>query len=557
MIGNRAAKCTLGRATMSYASGMALPSRTAWRLSFAVLLAAVIPLFGAIYIARSMFSNLTSLTSNAKVGQQLERSLDLYQELARAIKEGMRHEADAIAARESLRAAALLKHEPSIKQELAEVFPLYPNLVSLSIKSGDTVIAQHARSKPLDNKTERRLDVTRGLSEKDDGPMLVAVFATPRARFDELESAAEFVRDYQQIERSRATIERWYLQAFAALLCATMLAAVGIGSFLARSVTRRIGELATATKTVSAGDLSVRVPVTGNDEFTGLARAFNGMLREVERSRARIEFLQRMGTWQEMARRLAHEIKNPLTPIQLAVQECHRKYNGDDKGYRILLDTTREIVEEEVGTLRRLVSEFSAFARLPRADLSRGELTGWLREQRDHMTLFTDEEAASREVDADLLEKSVSVSWEIPGDPMIAFVDKQMLHRVLVNLVRNSAQAIRDQGKQGRGHINVALRDADKDWYVLEVDDDGPGIPENMRSSVFDPYVTTKQDGTGLGLAIVKKVVMEHGGSVETGESPLGGARVSIRLPKASSPLASAARGDITSSQTLSFGPGR
>lgn len=531
---------------------MALPSRTAWRLSFAVLLAAVIPLFGAVYIASSMFSSLTSLTSNAKVGQQLERSLDLYQELARAIKEGMRHEADAIAARESLRAAALLKHEPSLKQELAEVFPLYPNLVSLSIKVGESVVAQHSRSTPLNEKTERRLEVTRGLSDKDEGPKLVAVFATPRARFDELESAAEFVRDYQQIERSRATIERWYLQAFAALLGATMLAAVGVGSFFARGVTRRIAELASATKTVGAGDLSVRVPVTGNDEFTGLARAFNGMLREVERSRARIEFLQRMGTWQEMARRLAHEIKNPLTPIQLAVQECHRKYAGDDKAFRSLLDTTREIVEEEVGTLRRLVSEFSAFARLPRATLTRGELTGWLREQRDHMAMFADDEGSGREADADVLQEAVTVRWEIPSDPMIAFIDKQMLHRVLVNLMRNAAQAIRDQGKQGPGHVSVALREADTNWLVLEVDDDGPGIPEPMRNSVFDPYVTTKKDGTGLGLAIVKKIVMEHGGSVETGESPLGGARVSVRLPKATSPLSSAARGDVTASQRLS-----
>ena len=108
-------------------------------------------------------------------------------------------------------------------------------------------------------------------------------------------------------------------------------------------------------------DLSVRVPITGSDELTDLAVTFNRMLEEMSGSRARIEYLQRISAWQEMAQRLAHEIKNPLTPIQLAVQECHRKYDGNDPKYRALLDTTLEVVEEEVGVLRRLVGDFSNF----------------------------------------------------------------------------------------------------------------------------------------------------------------------------------------------------
>src|SRR5205823_5340845 len=129
---------------------------------------------------------------------------------------------------------------------------------------------------------------------------------------------------------------------------------------------------------VAGGDLEVRVPEEGDDEVGDLAVSFNRMLGEIERSRARIEYLQRIGAWQDMARRLAHEIKNPLTPIQLAVEEVHSKYAALDRGkatveddarMRKLLDTTLEIVTEEVGTLRRLVSEFSDFARLPRARL--------------------------------------------------------------------------------------------------------------------------------------------------------------------------------------------
>ena len=136
---------------------------------------------------------------------------------------------------------------------------------------------------------------------------------------------SQFVDTYKQVERRRESDEQSYVYAFAALLGITIVAAVGVGTLLARGVSSRLGELADATKRVGAGDLSIRVPEDGAAEIADLAGAFNRMLGEVEASRARIEYLQRIGAWQEMARRLAHEIKNPLTPIQLAVQEVHRR----------------------------------------------------------------------------------------------------------------------------------------------------------------------------------------------------------------------------------------
>lgn len=519
-----------------------MPSRTARRLTLAVLLAAVIPLIVATTIARSLISNVSSQLYNPRVGEELERSLDLYKELAFTVKASMRYQADAIASQEGLRAAAVLAHEPSIDQELSEIFPTHANLVQLAVTDADgEVVVEKRRAEPVNEATELTLEVRRPLSEKEDGPMLLAVFTTAKARFDERDQASETVRTYRQIEASRAQVERAHVYAFAVLLAITMLAAVALGTLLSRSVTRRIALLAQATQAVGAGDLTVRVPVEGNDEITGLARAFNRMLKEVQRSRARIEFLQRMGTWQEMARRLAHEIKNPLTPIQLAVEEIHARYRGDDSSFRGLLETTLGVVTEEVGTLRRLVTEFSAFARLPRAELSKGDVCGFLREQRKHMVLFTDDDTGVLQTDADLLERAVDVSWEVPQEPVLVFMDRQMMHRVLVNLVRNAAQAV-SVSESGRGRVRVRLRQVDKDWVALEVDDDGKGIPEEMRESVFDPYVTTKTDGTGLGLSIVKKIVMEHGGSVEASQSDWGGARIVVWLPRAGSAAAFAAQ---------------
>jgi nitrogen fixation/metabolism regulation signal transduction histidine kinase len=267
------------------------------------------------------------------------------------------------------------------------------------------------------------------------------------------------------------------------------------------------------------------------------------MLEEMGASRARIEYLQRIGAWQEMAQRLAHEIKNPLTPIQLAVQECHRKYEGGDPKFRGLLDTTLEIVEEEVGTLRRLVGDFSNFARLPHAELASSDLRDFVHECKEQLSHLRDVSLAAdadgvSEPDTEPSEvtsaSTVDVDWRVPDVPIPASIDRQMLRRVLVNLVRNSVQAIRDaaQSKSGLlGHVAISAQRSGV-GATLFVEDDGPGIPPAARGRIFDPYFTTKNDGTGLGLAIVKKIVIEHGGTIDVDRSEqLGGARFTIRLP--------------------------
>src|SRR5262249_9128250 len=154
---------------------------------------------------------------------------------------------------------------------------------------------------------------------------------------------------------------------------------------------------------------------------TELSETFNRMISEVAQSRSRIEFLQRLGAWQEMAKRLAHEIKNPLTPIQLAVQECHRKYTGDDKRFRALLDTTLEVVEEEIGTLRRLVGDFSKFARLPRVDAAETDLRAFLRDCKEKLHL-----AGESEEDVPLGVSNVDLEWQ-PGEGTLPVsIDQQM-----------------------------------------------------------------------------------------------------------------------------------
>jgi signal transduction histidine kinase len=196
--------------------------------------------------------------------------------------------------------------------------------------------------------------------------------------------------------------------------------------------------------------------------------------------------------------------------------------------------------------LRRLVGNFSSFARLPNAELALANLSDFLRDCENQLGHLEDPSLGEGSADAEPIEASanVEIRWEVPSEPIHVAIDRQMLRRVVVNLVRNAVQAIRDE------RMHVATRDAaacsdvlghvivgatsEEQGARIEVDDDGPGIAESMRGRIFDPYFTTKSDGTGLGLAIVKKIVVEHGGEIEvTKSNRLGGARFVLHLPGA------------------------
>jgi nitrogen fixation/metabolism regulation signal transduction histidine kinase len=501
---------------------------------------AILPLLVAIVVARSMVRNAAERFFVPEIGTRLDQSLGLYQELANTIKQSMRYATDAIANRQAIRDLAARADYGGLRKELTAQLPAYPGLVSLSVVDphGD-VVAQVDRGRPVDEALEKKLEIERALSaEGDEGPQLRAVFVTSRARLDELEGMGQFVETYRKIEKRRFQDEKTYVEAFAVLLAFTVLIATTVGLWLARGPTVRLAAMAAAIQRVGSGDLATRVPARGHDEIADLARAFNRMVAEIESSRARIEYLKRIGAWQEMARRLAHEIKNPLTPIQLAVQEVHRRCPEGNPGYRRLVDETLQIVEDEVETLRHLVSEFSNFARMPQASLKLSDLAAFLRKQQRVIQLIDEDESVIDDSTPELIlnaesapEPAVKVTVVTPERPCPAYFDPHMFKRVIVNLVRNAMQAILGAGRES-GSVTVTLSARDESFWVLDVDDDGPGIPEDLRPLIFDPYVTTKGTGTGLGLAIVKKIIIEHGGTIDVSGSPQGGARLCIRLPR-------------------------
>ncbi len=236
---------------------------------------------------------------------------------------------------------------------------------------------------------------------------------------------------------------------------------------------------------------------------------------------------QRMAAWGDVARRIAHEIKNPLTPIQLSAERLKRKYTpvlGDDAGRLIELT---DVIIRQTGDLRRIVDEFSKFARMPEPERRVHDLTKLVR---DAVVL---QEAAT---------EGVTVTADLPDDAVMADIDQTMISQALTNLIKNAGEAVETHREQSgdagyAGEVRVTMEHTDSE-VLITVSDNGVGLPAD-RARLFEPYVTTREKGTGLGLSIVKKIIEEHGGTlVLTDADPFEegarhGARAEIRLPLA------------------------
>ncbi|MFN3211516.1 MAG: ATP-binding protein [Henriciella sp.] len=230
---------------------------------------------------------------------------------------------------------------------------------------------------------------------------------------------------------------------------------------------------------------------------------------------------QRQLAWRDVARRIAHEIRNPLTPIQLSTERIRRRYGEqiDDKDG--VFERCINTILRQVSDIGRMVQEFSDFARMPKPTPSRFDLAA----------LITDVVFAQRVVNPDY-----QFQLDMPPEGLAIRGDERLLGQAFTNIVKNAAEALsrRPENDETQGQIRIAVRPADDEGFILiEIQDNGPGFPEEAREQLLEPYVTAREGGTGLGLAIVNRVIMDHGGSVQLLEPEFGadGAIVRIVLP--------------------------
>jgi two-component system nitrogen regulation sensor histidine kinase NtrY len=469
-----------------------------------LLTVALVPLCVALVLVREITHAAERVAAGeaARLQDPLERSRDAYREAVSARKESFRLSASlAASAPDILGACAPGTTADTVKLVLDKLVAADPLLgrVALDTDGEERGVSERSFAEPM-----KVLDLDETIFASNRCTLHLRYGFRARLLEDQ-QVIAEALREQRFLAGVHRALPTSYVTAFALLFGGVVAAVTVIAIVVARRTSRRIQRLAVATARVAEGDLDARVDVPGKDELADLGHAFNRMVTDLRRSRAEIEYLQKIGAWQEVARRLAHEIKNPLTPIQLAVQQLASKYAGDDARFRKMLADASEIVTEEVAGLRRLVDAFSGFAKLPRVEAAKLDLAA-----------VVDEVAR----DADFVE------LESPDAPVLVAGDRMLLKRALVNLVDNAREA-------GAKRVRITWASAE-DGARLTVDDDGAGVPADVAARIFDPYVTTKEHGTGLGLAIVKKTLLEHGGDVVLDEarSPLGGARFVLRIPR-------------------------
>ncbi len=294
-----------------------------------------------------------------------------------------------------------------------------------------------------------------------------------------------------------------------------ILLAIIFSLWIAARVSRPVEELARAAEEVASGSWDTQVPVRGRDEVAVLARSFNHMTEELSSQRERLVQSERVAAWRELARRLAHELKNPLFPLQLTVENLVRARQLPAEEFDEVFKESTQTLSMEIGNLKKIIGRFSDFSKMPKPELERIDAKEMVERVRALYAAGTDE------------GPKIDVSTRIENAPMPLMIDPELMHRALSNLVLNAKDAMPDGGT-----VTISARNRDG-MVEIRVSDTGQGMTPEECERLFTPYYTTKQHGTGLGLAIVQSVVADHAGTiaVESGEGR--GATFVISLPRA------------------------
>lgn len=488
-------------------------SRFERRILLAILLCAVTPFVISVVFLPLIVESRLALSLHPKVREQLEASAAFFKEFFDAKKREFAARAETISKDPILIRAAASRSEEDVRARLEQVLSdnVEIRVARVFTPEGDLLVEiEGPAERHGDAFVPKTITLPLGIG---DSPRLEAVFLLPRHYLEDRAHAEEIAIMYDTSLQHEAARQDEYFRTYILITTVVVALALGIGYYLARRVTKRIARLATATERVAKGESGFKIPLRGNDEITELSASFNRMIEEVADARDRIVYLEKVSGWQEFARRLAHEIKNPLTPIRLAIQELRRRAPEGDPAFKKLVEDAADVVEEEIGALTRLVDEFSQFARLPEVIPTHVELRSFLDEFLSAYNRF---------------EPDAEVILTMPDRPVAAAIDRVLMRRVLSNLAMNGIQAA------GKGRAKLWLSCAllePGEAVQITLEDNGPGIPPAEAEKIFEPYYTTKSEGTGLGLAIVKKIVLQHGGTITLKRSAAGGAAFVIQLP--------------------------
>jgi signal transduction histidine kinase len=368
------------------------------------------------------------------------------------------------------------------------------------------------------------------------GQQVSAIVSPTRRREDSLNVTAIPLKSEQgsvmavlvvAISRGSMVEAQQHIRAIAyGVAAGGILLAIVFSLWTAARVSRPIEQLAQAAEEVAGGNWDVRVPAQGRDEVSVLARSFNHMTEQLVSQRDRLVQSERVAAWRELARRLAHELKNPLFPLQLTVENLVRARELTPAEFDEVFRESASTLATEIANLKTIIGRFSDFSKMPRPELERIDATDvvWRAALLHFPNLVR---KGGRSADRPESNEKIGCAVELSLHPMPLDADPELLHRALSNLILNAMDAMPDGGK-----LTISAHPKGES-VELRVADTGQGMTPEECERLFTPYYTTKQHGTGLGLAIVQSVIADHGGAIAV-ESPAGGgATFIITLPRA------------------------
>ena len=332
---------------------------------------------------------------------------------------------------------------------------------------------------------------------------------------NETEQAVSF---YYSVENSQTGIKVTFAVIYIIVVTLLLFLSTSIAITFASRLTKPIINLIGASDSISKGALDVKVPELETDEeFSQLNRNFNLMIDRLKKQQNKLLLNERYEAWESVARKLAHEIKNPLTPIQLSIDSLREKYKSKLSEERNDFEKYLSTINRQINDIEKLVNEFSNFARMPRPILKKINITNVIKKSLDFIKLSSKN----------------TIIFSPTQKKFLVYGDEDQLNRVFINLIKNSEEALsemfeKEPNFQGNIHIEIL---ENKDYIVCRLKDNGPGITDAKKA--MTPYFTTKKKGTGLGLPIVTKIINEHSGifSIEKNKKKIG-TTISISLPK-------------------------
>jgi signal transduction histidine kinase len=327
------------------------------------------------------------------------------------------------------------------------------------------------------------------------------------------------------ISRSGMVQAQQHIRAIAyGVAAGGILFAILCSLWIAAKVSRPIEQLARAAEQVAAGNWETHVPERSSDEVGQLARSFNHMTAQLVSQRERLVQTERVAAWRELARRLAHELKNPLFPLQLTVENLIRARALPPVEFDEVFSESTQTLGMEIANLKTIIGRFSDFSKMPKPELEHIDAKAVI--ERVRSLYETAGITANQGPGANPDQTKIHFEVTLSPEPMPLHVDPELLHRALSNLVLNAMDAMPDGGTLTLSAKPLAHQ------IEIRVSDTGEGLTPEECERLFTPYYTTKQHGTGLGLAIVQSVIADHAGTIAVESRPSGGATFVITLPK-------------------------